>query len=81
MRKTNTAMFTKYQTIFLSKSLKQTKAGPRSSGTPFLGFIIFYLGEGYCTRLYYYVISMQSANFNVLDIFNQCLTALCLFVR
>ena len=35
MRKTNTAMFTKYA-IFLSKALKQTKAGPQSSGTPFL---------------------------------------------
>ena len=36
MRKTNTAMFTKYQAIFLSEALKQTEAGPRSSGTPFL---------------------------------------------
>ena len=34
--KTNTAMFTKYWDIFLSKALKQTKAGPRSSGNPFL---------------------------------------------
>ena len=36
MRKTNTAMFTKYWANFLSKALKQTKAGPRSSGTTFL---------------------------------------------
>ena len=39
MRKTNTAMFTKYQTIFLSKAFKQTKAGSQSSGTPFLVLI------------------------------------------
>ena len=31
-----TVMFTKYQANFLSNALKQTKAGPRSSGTPFL---------------------------------------------
>ena len=31
-----TVMFTKYLAIFLSNALKQTKAGPRSSGTPFL---------------------------------------------
>ena len=36
MRRTNTAMFTKYKAIFLSTALKQTKAGPQSSGTPFL---------------------------------------------
>ena len=31
-----TVMFTKYLTIFFSNALKQTKAGPRNSGTPFL---------------------------------------------
>ena len=36
MRKTNTAMFTKYYANFLSKALEQIKAGPRSLGTPFL---------------------------------------------
>ena len=36
MRKTNTAMFTKYKANFLSKALTQSKAGHRSSGTPFL---------------------------------------------
>ena len=36
MRKTNTASFTKYKANILSKALKQAKAGPRSSGTPFL---------------------------------------------
>ena len=36
MRKTNTAMFTKYKANFLSIALKQTKAGPQSLGTPFL---------------------------------------------
>ena len=41
MRKTNTAMFTKYEANFLSKAPKQTKAGPRSSGTPFLVCIYF----------------------------------------
>ena len=36
MRKTNTAMFTKYLANFLSIALIQHRAGPRSSGTPFL---------------------------------------------
>ena len=36
MRKTNTVMFTKYYVNVLSKALTQTKAGPPSSGTPFL---------------------------------------------
>ena len=36
MRKTNTVMYTKYWADFLSITLMQTKAGPRSSGTPFL---------------------------------------------
>ena len=36
MRKTNKIMFTKYWANFLSKALKQAKAGPRSLGTPFL---------------------------------------------
>ena len=41
MRKTNTVMFAKYSAIFSSKALKQTKAGPQSSGTPFLVIIHF----------------------------------------
>ena len=36
MRKTNTVMFTEYYGRFLSIALKQTKAGPRSSGIPVL---------------------------------------------
>ena len=40
MRRTNTALFTNF---FLSKSLKQTKAGPRSSGTPFLVYGLIYI--------------------------------------
>ena len=42
MGKTNTAMFTKYWANFLSKTLKQTKAGPRSSGTTFLVITLFF---------------------------------------
>ena len=37
----NTVMFTKYPANFLSKALKQTKAGPPSSGPPFLVNVIF----------------------------------------
>ena len=40
MRKTNTVMLTKHLANFLSKALKQTKVGSRSSGTPFLVLII-----------------------------------------
>ena len=38
MRKTNTLLsyLTKYKANFLSKAFKQTKAGPRCLGTPFL---------------------------------------------
>ena len=38
MRKTNPAMFTKYQAIFLFKALKRTKAGPRELGNSFSSF-------------------------------------------
>ena len=41
MRKTNTVMFTKYLVDFLSIALKQTKAGPRSSGTHVLVINLF----------------------------------------
>ena len=38
MMNTNTVMFTKYLVDFLSMALKETKAGPRSSGTPVLAY-------------------------------------------
>ena len=40
MRKYNTVTFTKDISQFLSIAVKQPKAGPQSSGTPFLVIII-----------------------------------------
>ena len=41
MRETNTVMFTKCQAECLSNALKQTKAGPRSSGPLFLVYNVY----------------------------------------
>ena len=69
MRKTNIAMFTKYQAIFLAKALKQTKAGPRSSGT-FSSYYLFLLADpviSYMTA-YHTVVNRSAVNFSWFDI-------------
>ena len=58
--------------LFLSKALKQTKAGPRSSETLFpvnYQFIIFYLIHESCLKTYIYI-GLESQGFRLISKLN-----------